>query len=145
MVRYFKIFSFVLFTFICYSSVSAQGQLFSREAANDKFGPVLKSVDLPISTFLIFTNQANNNHLMFRIQGNQVIILDGKRNVLYPAGTVVNSQDVFTMYNISVINELLSNNSGEFITIEQRKDVLSISFGDMTMEIGTPCPPFCPD
>ncbi len=143
MIRYIKIFSLVLFTFICCSTSSAQGELFTREAANQRFGPVLKSVNLPISTFLIFTNQVNNNQLMFRIQNNQVIILDGKRNVLYPSGIIINSQDVFTAYNISVINELLLNNSGEYITIEQRRDVLSISFGDMTMEVGSVCPPFC--
>jgi hypothetical protein len=142
MIKYIKIFSLILFTFICYSSATAQGQLFTKEDANQRFGPVLKSIDLPVSAFTGLTNQTSN-HLMFRIQGNQPIVLDGKRNVLYPAGTVVNPQEVFTVYNISVINELLSNNSGEFISIEQRKDVLSISFGEMTMEVGTLCPPFC--
>ncbi|MDO8551021.1 MAG: hypothetical protein Q7S39_12850 [Ignavibacteria bacterium] len=142
MVRYIKIFLLLIFVLIWYSSASAQGTLFTREAANQKFGPVLKSIDLPVNTLLSFTNQTSN-HLMFRIQDNQVVILDERRNVLYPAGMQVNSQDVFTVFSVSIINELLSNGSGVLVSIEQRKDVLSISYGQLTMEVGTLCPPVC--
>ncbi len=144
MARYTKFFLFLLLTLFCYSSISGQGQLFSREVANQKFGPILQSVDIPISTFLIFTNQSNVNHLMFRISNNQAIILDGQRNVLYPAGSQVNSEDVFTVFSISVIKELLSNSNGSFVSIEQRAEVLSISFDQKTMEVGSFCPPICP-
>ena len=139
MVRYIKIFLLLIFVLIWYSSASAQGMLFTREVANQKFGPVLKSIDLPVNTLLSFTNQTGNQ-IMFRIQDNQVVILDERRNVLYPAGMQVNSQDVFS---VSIINELLSNGSGVLVSIEQREDVLSISYGQLTMEDGALCPPFC--
>jgi len=142
MVRYIKIFLLLIFVLIWYSSASAQGMLFTREVANQKFGPVLKSIDLPVNTLLSFTNQTGNQ-IMFRIQDNQVVILDERRNVLYPAGMQVNSQDVFTVFSVSIINELLSNGSGVLVSIEQREDVLSISYGQLTMEDGALCPPFC--
>jgi hypothetical protein len=80
---------------------------------------------------------------MFRIRDNQLIILDNKRKILYPAGVQIASQEVFTVYSITMINELLSNVSTTPVRIEQRRDVLSISYGQMTMEVGTPCPPIC--
>lgn len=143
MVRDIKIFLFFFFLSIYFTPTYGQGELFTREDANQRFGPVLKSIDLPLSTFSNLAGQTSA-HLMFRIQDNNVIVLDGQRNVIYPVGTQINSQDVFSVYSVSVINELITNGNETSVSIEQRQNVLSISYGQMTMEVGGLCPPICP-
>lgn len=140
---YFRMTLVLLFTFILQSSGLSQGKLFTKEAADKEFGPVLKSIEIPVSTLSNLTT-LTTNHLMFKIKNNQVIVLGKDRRVLYPSSTTqVNSDEVFTVFSLSVINELLSNGTGSSVIIEQRRDVLSITYGNMTLEYGVQCPPFC--
>jgi hypothetical protein len=118
------------------------GEIFTKSEANKKFGPVLISVTLQKSSFQGMLNQTNN-YIMFKIKDGNAIILDSKRKVLYPIGKSINSTDVFTVFSVSVVNELLSLGNKSNVFVEQRSDVLSLSSGAYTMEIGTLCPPFC--
>ena len=120
------------------------GKIFTNEEADDMFGKVLHS--RPISTQLVqeLLNQTNN-YLMFRVENNRVIVLDNKRNVLFPEGVLINSQDVFTVYDVQVLTELLNLGNSSEVKVEQRSEVLSITSGGFTMEFGVFCPPFCPN
>jgi len=55
----------------------------------------------------------------------------------------INSRAVFTMYSVSVVQDLLSQGGGSDTYIEQRSSVLTVTYGNYTMEVGTICPPFC--
>jgi hypothetical protein len=142
MLRFIQLFILVLFISNLYSFSFAQGKLFTKEEANELFGPVLRSVEISVPVVHNLINQTNSR-LMFRVAGNQAIILDENRNVLHPAGVVIKPQDVFSVYSTAVLNELLSSGNGGSVNIEQRREVLSITFGVMTMEVGAFCPPFC--
>ncbi len=119
-----------------------QGVLFTREEANERFGPVFEKHYLEMDLFQEFLEKAGSQ-LMFKIVDNQVYILDEHRNLLFPASGQVSKEDVFTVYSIIIINELFSKGGSKVIEIEQREDVLSISVGEFTMEFGAFCPPFC--
>lgn len=118
------------------------GKIFTNEEADNMFGKVLQS--RPISTQLVqeLLNQTNN-YLMFRIENNKVIVLDNKRNVLFPEGVLINSQDVFTVYEVQVLAELLNLGNSSEVQVEKRSEVLSITSGGYTMEVGALCPPIC--
>lgn len=118
------------------------GELFTKEQADAEFGPVIKSIEIPVNILNQVVTQTNDR-LMFKIMDDQLIILDSNRNTLYPAGRIVNSQEVFSMFSISLIKDMLSQGSGASVFIEQRMEVLSITYGLMTLEIATPCPPIC--
>ena len=118
------------------------GKIFTREEADNMFGKVLQSRPIPTQLVWELLNRTNN-YIMFRIENNKVIVLDNKRNVLYPEGIVVNSQDVFTVYEVSVLAELLNLGNSSEVQVEKRSEVLSITSGGYTMEIGALCPPFC--
>lgn len=126
-------------------STSAQtyGQIFTNQQADNLFGPVLTSVPISRITFQFFLTQTNN-YIMFRVVGNKAIVLDNKRNVISPAGFIINASDILTVYRVSVVNELLSKGNENTVYIQQRTNVLSVSIGDYTMEVGSMCPPFCP-
>ena len=133
---------FVNVIIITTSLAQPYGQLFTIQEADEKFGPVLQSIDISRSTFESFLTQTSN-YIMFKVKDKNAIVLDNKRNVIYPEGVLIKSNDTFTMYSISVVNELLSKGNDKTVYIEQRTDVLSISTGGFTMEIGTICPPYC--
>ena len=45
---------------------------------------------------------------MFGIINQNVIVLDNKRNLLYPYKAEFKDTDVFTVYSVSIVRELLS-------------------------------------
>jgi hypothetical protein len=118
------------------------GKIFTNEEADDMFGKVLHSSAIPTQLVQELLNQTNN-YIMFRIDNNRVIVLDNKRNVLFPEGVLINSQDVFTVYGVQVLSELLNLGNSSEVKVEKRSEVLSISSGGFTMEVGALCPPFC--
>jgi hypothetical protein len=132
----------------CLSSSSTfsqtYGEIFTNTEANQKFGRVLISVALPTSSLQGLLNRTNN-FIMFKIIDGEVFVLDKNRNVLYPEGKTFNSQEVFTMFSISVMNELLNLGNKDIVLVEQRSSVLSVSNGGFTLEVGVFCPTFCPD
>ncbi len=142
-----SIFIFSMLLILCLSSTSSlsqtYGELFTNTEANKKFGRVLKSISLPTSSLQGLLNRTNN-FVMFKLIDGEVFVLDKKRNILYPKGRTINSQEVFTVFSISVINELLSLGNKDMVQVEQRSSVLSVSSGGFTMEVGAFCPPICP-
>ena len=119
------------------------GKIFTNEEADNMFGKVLQSRPIPTQLVQELLNQTNN-YIMFRIENNRVIVLDNKRNVLFPEGVLINSQDVFTVYAVQVLTELLNLGNSSEVKVEKRSEVLSITSGGYTMEVGVFCPPFCP-
>ena len=134
---------FISLVIISTSLAQTYGQLFAKQEADEKFGLVLQSIDISRSAFESFLTQTSN-YIMFKVKDKIVIVLDNKRKVIYPEGVLINSNETFTMYSISVVNELLSKGNEKTVHIEQRSEVLSISSGGFTMEIGALCPPICP-
>jgi hypothetical protein len=119
-----------------------KGKIITKGEADKEFGPVLQFVDLSVETLGELINQTTDR-LMFRIINNQVNVLDDSRSVIYTYGVQINPQDVFTVFSVSLIRELLSGGIGPSVRVEQRSDVLSITYGDNTLEFGTLCPPYC--
>lgn len=74
--------------------------------------------------------------------------MDNKRNLLYPSKAEFKVTDVFTVYSVSIVRELLSlknlkKGSMDEVAVEQRREVLSITYDNNTLEMGIRCPPFC--
>lgn len=126
-------------------SLSAQisGQIFSNQEADNLFGPVITSIPIPRNAFQSFLTKTNN-YIMFKVVDYKAIVLDDKRNVISPAGININPTDIFTVYKVSVVYDLLSRGNDNIVYIQQRTNVLSVSTGSFTMEVGSLCPPYCP-
>lgn len=147
MKSFFKTILFCSYLFVVLTNtLDAQpyGKIFTKQEADEIFGPVLQSIAIPKHSIQIFLSQTNNN-IMFMIQNENVIILDNKRNVLFPKGILVNSSEVFTLFSVSTLNTLLLRGNESSVYIEKRSEVLSVSTGGFTMEVGILCPPFCPN
>ena len=130
----------VLFWFELFS----QGKILSKENADQLFGPVLVSKEIPTDTLMMYTNQSFNV-IMFKLMNNELYILDNDRNVMLPLGATINSTEIFSMYSVVIVQQLLSDGNSPFTTVEKRKDVLTITNGEFTLEYSILCPPLCPD
>lgn len=122
--------------------VYPQGKILSKENANELFGAVLVSKEIPTSSLKSLVNQSSKV-IMFNIINNDTYILDNNRKALLPAGFSVSSSEAFHVYSTSIVQELLDNGNTPVTYIEQRQEVLTITNGNYTLEYSWICPPFC--
>lgn len=134
----FAFFILTLFSIQLYS----QGKIISKQAADELFGEVLISKEIPTSTLLSLTENSVEI-IMFKIIENDVYILGKHRKVLLPAGNTVNETDIFSVYSTDIVRELLHKGNMPTTIIEQRNDVLTLTNGNYTLEFSIKCPPIC--
>jgi hypothetical protein len=134
----FAFFVLTLFSTQLYS----QGKIISKQEADELFGEVLISKEIPTSTLLSLTENSVNI-IMFKIIGNDVYILGDNRKVLLPEGKVVSDAETFSVYASAIVQELLTQGKAQITFVEQRNDVLTITNGNFTLEYSLKCPPFC--
>lgn len=123
-------------------NVYSQGKIISKEEANKLFGAVLVSKEIPTSTLKSLVSQSIKV-IMFNIINNDIYISNNNRKVLLPSGFSVNSSEVFHVYSTSIVQELLNSGNSKVAYIEQRKEVLTITNGNYTLEYSIICPPYC--
>jgi len=118
------------------------GQLLSKEEADKQFGPVLSGVEME-STQISSLFAKSDNVLMFNIINGQAVVLGNGRKVLFPEDANIDSETVFHVYGISILQELLEKGNSPVSSLEMRKDVFSITNGATTLEFSANCPPYC--
>lgn len=127
-------------------TTTAAGQIFSKDEADKLFGPVYQFVKMPVSDFNNLLGRCTD-HMMFRFEGNDLYIMDGKRQQLFStsgSAKAFSIADTMKYYSTSVIKELLTKGQGTSVIIEKRASVMSVTIGDYTMEKSYICPPDCP-
>lgn len=127
---------------ISVSLAQETGKIISAEEADNQFGLVVKYVSVPKS-LLEAALKKTGEVLMLKITDKGLVMLDSKRNVLFPKDSEIKDEEVFTVFSTSVLNKLLTRGDGNDLVIEQRAEVLSITFDLFTLEFGNPCPPYC--
>lgn len=133
---------FYIFLFSTVSFSQTVGKIYSKEKANTLYGNVIDSTSVSLCNLISAINQTKN-YVMFQIINGELIILGDGRKVLYPVGKNVSPKEVFALYSKSKMIELLCLGNGNTVTVEKRKDHLTVTFGLNTLEFGEPCPPFC--
>lgn len=138
------IIALLLFVFLSCSGTRDIGKVYTENEANQLFGTVIYSSEIPKS--LVAELLSNTNKLiMFAIINKTAVVLDNNRKLLYPKEAEYKDTDVFTAYSISTVKELISKSDAENIIVQQRREVLSVTSGAYTLESGTKCPPYCED
>jgi len=119
------------------------GKLFTKEEADKEFGPVIISKEVKTSVLNDLISKSESV-LMFKIIDDSPVILGNGRVSLFPDVTVkISGSEVFHMFSISVIKELLAAGGNEVTYIEQREKHLTVTNGVTTMEFSGDCPPNC--
>lgn len=144
--------SLLAFLFFACTPASKIGNLFSNEEANQLFGNVIYSVEINSNELYNLLDKTEEN-IMFGLINKNLIILGDNRKLIYPEKAEFKESDVFTIYSKDIVKELLTNsslkkqksNEPEVVSVEQRREVLSVSTDTQTLETGHKCPPSCFD
>jgi hypothetical protein len=118
------------------------GTIFSAAEADNQFGQVQSSVEMSSSGISSLLNQTTK-YLMFSIKEEKLYILGDARSPIFPDDFTPGDGEVFAVYSKSKIEELLNTGRADAALFEKRNDVFSITNGNLTLENGTWCPPFC--
>lgn len=126
------------------TSINAQGVIYSKEEADSLYGPVLVNTDIQSILLHKFFNHTEDA-LMFRIQDGNLIILNSSREQLYPGDFPVTPSDVFRVFSVELIDQIMSDGSYPATQVELRaNEIISLTNGNYTLEYGAECPPYCP-
>jgi vesicle coat complex subunit len=120
------------------------GEIISNETAENEFGSVTNSVSI-LSELLQSLSENTKDLMMFNIQNNQLYILGDNRKILYPSNAQFSTDSVFKVYSKTKVLELLNQGQNKYTTIENRNETITITNGNITLEYGTFCPPWCSD
>lgn len=135
----------LIYLFVLLSiNIFSQGKILDKVEANKLFGQVEISKEISSETLKQLTLQSFDV-IMFKIINNEIYILDNHRNVLLPINGGVNLTEVFSVYSVSIVQQLISQGNSPVTYVQKRKDVLTITNGEYTLEYSSLCPPFCPD
>jgi hypothetical protein len=118
------------------------GKIYSLDDASENFGDVLNSISISSSDMITFANNTTGK-LMFKIINDLLIVLDNTRKVIRPENYEVDSNEVFTVFTCDIILELLQMGGDELTIVEKRKEHTTIRNGNLILETGFPCPPYC--
>jgi hypothetical protein len=151
-IYHFIVISVLLLLFLSCSPTQQIGKIYAPEEANKLFGNVIYYVNINSNTLSELLNKTDKS-IMFGLIDRQLIILDNHRNIIFPENTEFKETDVFTVYSTNVVMELLSGKAlnkqidgeSDSVSIEQRREVLSVSTETNTLESGLKCPPLCPE
>ena len=86
-----------------------------------------------------------NGYIMFNIIDNKLVVLDRYRRLIFGDEKLYSHTTEFHVFSSSVVTELLRSGNASTVTVELRRDVLSVTNGDYTMEYSLLCPPVCPN
>lgn len=120
------------------------GKIFTKAEADQMFGPVLKKFDIDVNAVKALLDQAGD-YIMFNYDTDNLYIVNGKKKVIFNYGQMKNSfsTEIFRKFSVSVVRDLLSRGSENKVHIEKRTDVITITYSSLSMDMSTPCPPFC--
>lgn len=144
--------SVLLLLFLSCSPTQQIGKIYMPEEANKLFGNVIYYVNINSNTLSELLNKTDKI-IMFGLIDRQLIILDNHRNIIFPEKAEIKETDVFTVYSTDIVMELLSgkvlnkqtDGQVDSVSIEQRREVVSVSTETNTLETGSKCPPNCQD
>lgn len=131
----------IIFVSLVIFPQTGPGKIITSAEADDLFGK--PAVAVKLSTGLLNNFLASSSYLFFSFEDDRIIISNERKEILYPRGTSAKGNEIYHVFNSSVVAELLSRNPGEAVMIESRGSALTITNGGFTMEFGYLCPPYC--
>ena len=118
------------------------GQLFTKADVTAAFGEITFSASMPTPDLQALLTKTDT-YVLFKIIDSSIVILNNKRELLYPEGVSVPSEAPFKLYSVSKVQELIDKGGAETVSFETRDCIMTISDGDHILELGANCPPWC--
>lgn len=137
----------VLITLVSTTGISAQsknltiGKIFTKQQANELYGPVLTSVQISKEELRAAIAKAKN-YVLFAIKDGKAFIMDERKVSLRGDLSFLSYNEKANVFSKSVVERFL-NSSAATLTLEQRTTVFTVSSENSTLEYASVCPPWC--
>jgi len=118
------------------------GIIIEKSEADELFGIVLHENRITIAEMESILSKTEN-FIMF-YQNEEEIIIKGDGGKIIYSNTSEKSDDlIFSNFSKNLLSELLLSANEDYISLESRINVFSISTSRFTLEFSMPCPPDC--
>lgn len=118
------------------------GKIFPLSEAVHLFGEVKTTFPVNSKELLTLCSKTESI-IMFGVENASLFIAGKGRNVLQPAGGTLSPELIMRVFRILKVEELLKLGNSEITEIELRNEVLDLKNGELILELGMPCPPYC--
>lgn len=139
----------VLITLISTAGISAQsknltiGKIFTKQQANELYGPVITSVQISKDQLRAAVAKAKN-YVLFAIKDGKAFIMDERKVSLTGDLSFLSFNEKAFVFSKGVVEKFLAIPTlTDIITVENRATVNTVSSENSTMEYSTACPPVC--
>ncbi len=147
-----RVFSFFVLAAIIVASLStisnAQskevkiGKKFTAKEANELFGTVTSSVQISKAELKAAVAKAKK-YVYFAIKNNRAMVLSSRTLPLTANAEALKATDKAFLLSKTVVEEFLNTSSADYISLETRGELFTVSDGYSTLEMSLPCPPIC--
>ena len=141
------------------------GKVFGKQEANVLFGKVIGSVQIKVSDLQKAIDRGGD-YIFFMVKHSQLVVADEKRTSLRDDGEQIGKDEVMYIFSKSEVKKLLqagastddskatnvvkgntasvtTTSATDVVVAQVRADVLTLTYGDATLEYATSCPPAC--
>ena len=129
------------------------GKFYDKSDADKIFGHVRKSVNINVSDLEEAIGKGKT-YIFLTIKNGAVVIRDENRKSLSRDSEKLRADELVYFLSKGLIQNLLKTKKTAFqlrkgaadvVSVELRESVLSLTYGETTLEGALPCPPFCGD
>lgn len=118
------------------------GKIFTSTEADSLYGKVIESYTMNADSLIKILKETKDK-IMFRVQDKKAIIAGNNRSILYPNGSSITDKEVLRVYSINKVLELIASGRKDVVVIQLREATTTIENGNLVLERGFPCPPYC--
>ncbi|MCB0745373.1 MAG: hypothetical protein KDC67_15805 [Ignavibacteriae bacterium] len=118
------------------------GKIFDKDEANKLYGEVIEENSVTASELDSFLSSCDK-YIMFRLVNNNLTVLGDNRALIFSTENYLENDEVFHIFTKNKVVELLAKGNGGQILVQRRKEVLTVNYGTLTLEMAMNCPPFC--
>lgn len=132
----------VLFCLTQTAVIGQAGKIIPLSEAESQFGKVEHSITVK-TNFITNALEKTKENILFKIEGNQLIILNDSRGAIYPKNYVPKESEVFRLFSKKIVAEFLRITDSLSLEFQLRGSTLTIQNGSYVLEYSYPCPPLC--
>lgn len=127
------------------------GKIFSKNEADILFGKVKNSLTISVDELNAAIDKGNQ-YILFTLKDGKIVIRNEKKQHLSNERVNLKQDETLYIYSKSMVKELLkakrsslslAKSTAAAVAVELRDGVLTLTYGDATLEQATVCPPFC--
>ena len=127
----------------CSNQTREIGKIYSRTAANQKFGKIIKTYTFDnnrLDSLLTKTGK----YVGFSVGYKNFIISGQNRTSVYPMVKEISKTEPLRIYSTDMVKKLITIGQESSTMVEYRDDVITLTNGNYTLEESILCPPICP-